>query len=88
MTNRLREPFSQHDNMASKGGHDDSSKASTKNVKPSYDGKVSTWEAFSIKGENYIRRKGWATIVFGTAPTTTKWHITNSRRFRRVHRRR
>ena len=70
--------------MASKGGSDDSSKASTKNVKPSYDGKVSTWEAFSIKGENYIRRKGTAMVANGadedSSDGSEEWQPVTRRR--------
>ena len=60
--------------MASKGGRDDSTRS--KKEKPSYDGKVSSWPAFRIKGENYIHLKGWAPMVLGTAPTMTKWYVT------------
>ena len=70
----IRVPFFQHDNMASKGGRDDSTRS--KKEKPSYDGKVSSWPAFRIKGENYIHLKGWAPMVLGTAPSMTKWYVT------------
>ena len=43
----IRVSFFQHDNMASKGGRDDSKRS--KKEKPTYDGKVSSWPAFAYR---------------------------------------